>query len=324
MLVPPYTFIATVNAVMLHHALPVWVDVDPATAQIDPALVPARVNANTRCVIPVHIGGACCDMDALLAVAREKNLLVLEDSCQTHTGEWKGKRLGTLGDAGCYSFQNSKNITAGEGGAMVTNREEIYRRANAFQNQGTGKFPSDGRITANGGNFRMPPFQGALLQQQLKRLDEQSRRREANADYLSGMLNDIGGVQAKKKAPGLTRHGYHLYIFEFDPDQFAGMNKGTFTKALAAEGVPVSGGYTALNKAAWVDQMLNQRGFQRIYGDKRLKQWRDENVLPANDKMLENTCWLGQNVLLADRADVHRIGEAVKRIKENAGRIAKA
>ncbi|QDT56973.1 L-glutamine:2-deoxy-scyllo-inosose aminotransferase [Caulifigura coniformis] len=323
-IVPPYTFIATINAVMLHHALPVFVDTDETTAQIDPSKIAERVNGDTRCVVPVHLGGGCCDMDQLLAIAKEKNLNVVEDSCQTHTGEWKGKRLGTLGDAGCYSFQNSKNITSGEGGAMVTPRADIYARANAYQNQGGGKVPTDGKFTAGGGNFRLTNFQGAILVEQLKRLDEQSRIREGNAEYLSRLLQEIGGVGAKKTVPGNTRNGYHLYVFDYDPAQFAGMKKATFLKALGAEGVPASGGYAALNKAPWVEKMLASRHYKRIYGDQRLKKWREENVLPANDRMIETAIWLTQNVLLADRSEMDRIGDAVRRIKQHASAIAKA
>ena len=113
-------------------------------------------------------------------------------------------------------------------------------------------------------------------------------------------------------------------MFDYDPGQFAGMNKATFIKALTAEGIPVSGGYAALNKAPWVEKMLNDKGFKRIYGEARLKQWREENVTPQNDKMLETTCWLGQTVLLADRGEIHRIGDALKRIKTHAGSIVKA
>lgn len=323
-LIPPYTFIATVNAVMLHHALPVFVDSDPATAQIDPAKIAERVNGDTRCVVPVHLGGASCDIEQVLQIAKDKKLSVVEDSCQTHTGEWKGKRLGTFGDAGCYSFQNSKNITSGEGGAMVTPRADVYARANAYQNQGGGKLPNDGKFTTNGANFRLTNFQGVILSEQLKRLDEQSRVREANADYLSKLMQEVGGVGAKKKLAGTTRHGYHLFVFDYDPQQFAGMKKATFLKALSAEGVPAAGGYTALNKGPWVDKMLASRGFKRIYGDARLKKWREENVLAANDRMIENTCWFGQNVLLADRREMDRIADALKRIKQHATAIAKA
>jgi dTDP-4-amino-4,6-dideoxygalactose transaminase len=323
-LVPPYTFIATVNAVMVHHALPVFVDSDPATAQIDPSKIAEKVNGETRCVVPVHLGGASCDMDQLLQIAKDKKLDVVEDSCQTHTGEWKGKRLGGFGDAGCYSFQNSKNITSGEGGAMVTPRADVYARANAYQNQGGGKLPTDGKFTSGGGNFRLKNFQGAILSEQLKRLDEQSRIREGNADYLSKLMQEVGGVGAKKKLAGTTRHGYHLFVFDYDPEQFAGMKKTTFLKALSAEGIPAAGGYTALNKGPWVEKMLGSRGFRRVYGDARLKKWRDENVLAGNDRMIENTCWLTQNVLLADRSQMDRIADALKRIKQHATAIAKA
>jgi len=287
--------------------------------------VAERVTANTPGVVPVHLGGASCDMDAILQIARDKKLAVVEDSCQTHTGEWKGKRLGTLGDAGCYSFQNSKNITSGEGGAMVTPREDVYARANAFQNQGGGKVANDGKFTANGGNFRLTNFQGAILREQLKRLDEQSRKREANADYLSKLLLEVGGVSAKTKLAGTTRHGYHLYVFQYEPQAFAGMNKTTFLKALGAEGIPASGGYTALNKASWVEHVVNARGFRHVYGEQRLKKWKEQNdSLPANDKMIETAVWLTQNVLLADRSEMDHIAEAIRRIKLHASAIAKA
>ncbi len=323
-LLPPYTFVATVNAILLHHALPVFVDSDPATAQIDVAAIESRITPNTRCVVPVHLAGASCDMDQLRDVAKRHHLAVLEDSCQTHTGEWKGQRLGTLGDVGCYSFQNSKNLTSGEGGALVTANPQIYHRAQAYQNNGSGRFPHDGGFTGNGVNLRMTQFQGALLQHQLKRLDEQSRRREVNAAYLRKQLEDVGGVHPKTLLPGTTRHGYHLFVFDFDPDQFAGMDKSKFTAALQAEGVPVSGGYNALNKAPWAKRLVADRGFQRIYGDARLKQWQAENELPANDRMIQTTCWITQNVLLAETNQMDRIADAFRTIKKHASAIAKS
>src|SRR5262249_36166383 len=156
------------------------------------------------------------------------------------------------GDAGCYSFQNSKNLTSGEGGAMVTSDEMIYFRAQSYQDNGGVRAKHDGKYTGNGINLRMPNFQGALLQHQLTRLEEQSRIREANADYLRKQLDEIGGVRAKKLLSGTTRHGYHLFIFEFDPEEFAGMNKSKFVAALKAEGLPAAGGYSATNKMDWV------------------------------------------------------------------------
>ncbi len=323
-LVPPYTFIATVNAVLLHHALPVFVDTDPATAQIDHGQIEARINENTRCVMPVHLGGASCDIEQVLAIAQRKNLFVVEDSCQTHTGEWNGKRLGTFGDAGCYSFQNSKNLTCGEGGALVTSNEKLYHRAQSYQDNGGGRPKHDGGYTGNGANLRLPNFQGALLQHQLARLEAQSKLREANALYLRQHFDDIGGIRAKKLLPGTTRHGYHLFIFEFHPEFFAGLNKQKFTAALRAEGIPVSGGYSATNKMDWAKRLVTNRHFRRIYGDTRLKQWQAENTLPNNDRMLKTTCWFVQDLLLGDRTLMDQIADAVRKIKRHAGAIVKS
>ena len=323
-LLPPYTFIATVNAVLLHHALPVFVDSEAATAQMDVAKIEPRVNENTRCILPVHYGGASCDMDQLIDIAHQHDLKVVEDACQAHTGEWNGRRLGTFGDTGCFSFQNSKLLTSGDGGALVTNNEALYHRAQAFHNNSNGRFDHDGKFTANGGNFRMTQFQGALLQEQLKRLDQQARRREANAAYLDTLLSHVDGIYPKKRLKGTTRHGCFLYVFDYDPDKFAGMDKTSFRKAVAAEGVPVSPGYSALNKQPWVEQFLSARGFRRIYGEQRLRQWRDENELPENDRMIETTCRLTHTVLLAERKDMESVAAAFHRVQQNAGAIAKA
>lgn len=322
-LVPPYTFIATVNAVLLHHALPVFVDSDPATAQIDVTKIESQISGNTRCLLPVHLGGASCDIDRLMEIARRRGLHVVEDACQAHTGEWNNQRVGTFGDAGCFSFQNSKNLNSGEGGALLTKNESLYHRAQAFHNNGNGRFDHDGGFTGGGANFRLTEFQGALLIEQHRRLEEQSRRREVNGAYMDTLLADVEGVTPKKKLAGTTRHGYHLYIFDYEPEAFAGMTKDRFREALRLEGIPVSGGYTATNKMPWVEQFLQARGFQRIYGKKRLDRWRDENQLPANDRMIKTTCWLSQNILLAEKEDMELIAAAIHRIQKHASAVAK-
>lgn len=323
-LVSPYTFIATVNCVLMHHALPVFVDSDPATAQMDVDKIDSRITGETRCMVPVHLGGASCDVDRLMEIARHRDVNVVEDACQSHTGEWRGRRLGTFGDAGCFSFQNSKNLNSGEGGAVITNRESLYHRAQAFHNNGNGHYDHDGGFTGGGANFRLTEFQAAVLTAQHARLDQQSRRREANAAYLDTLLSEIDGVAPKKKLPGTTRHGYHLYIFDYQPEAFAGMSKNRFRAALQAEGIPVSGGYGATNAMPWVEHLLVDRGFQRIYGKRRLQRWRDENVLPANDRMIETTFWLSQNLLLAEREDMERIATAIGRMQKHAPEVAKS
>jgi perosamine synthetase len=322
-LVPPYTFIATINCVLVHHALPVFVDSDPETAQIDAGKLEERINENTRAILPAHIGGAPCDMDRILAIARTRGLKVIEDACQAHTAEWNGKRVGALGDAGCFSFQNSKNLTSGDGGAMTTSDPLVHARAAAFHNNGYSK-NDDGVRTSNGMNLRLTEFQGALLLAQLSRNLEFTRRREENGAYLNQLLEAIPGVRPKKTYPGTTRHGYHLYMFDYDPDGFAGMSKSRFLQALSAEGIPVSGGYSALNKQPFIEQFLNAPGFQRIYSAQRLKDYREQNHCQANDRMIENTCWLTQNMLLGTQQDIEAIANAVSRIQKYAGEVVKA
>jgi len=123
--VPPYTFVATVNAVLLQHALPVFVDTDPETFQIDARKIEAALTDRTACLLPVHLGGAAADMDAILAIAKARKLPVVEDACQSHLAEWRGRKVGTLGDLGCFSFQASKNLNSGEGGAVVSNDDDL-------------------------------------------------------------------------------------------------------------------------------------------------------------------------------------------------------
>lgn len=323
-LVPPYTFVATINAVLIHHALPVFVDSDPATGQMDADSVEARINKNTRAIIPTHIGGATCDMDRILEIARRHRLKVVEDACQSHTAEWRGRRVGSLGDAGGYSFQNSKNITSGEGGALVTHDEQLYARAQAFHNNGNGQLGDDGAYTAHGCNLRLTEFQGALLLAQLERNAELSRRREENGAMLNGLLAAIPGIRAKRTYEGTTRHGYHLYLFDYDPEKFAGMSKGALLRALGAEGIPASGGYGPLNKSPFVEQFLSSPGFTRIYAPQRLAEYREQNNLPANDQMIETSGWLSQNLLLGSRADIESIAAAFEKIQKHADAIRQA
>ena len=323
-LVPPYTFVATINSVLLHHALPVFVDTDPDTAQMDAEKIEGQINVNTRAILPVHLGGAPCDMDRINEIAKRRGLKVVEDACQAHTAEWRGTRAGTVGDVGCFSFQNSKNMTSGDGGALTTSDQKIFARAQAFQNNGFGRSNDDGAFTAHGSNLRLTELQGALLLGQFKRNEELTRRREENGAYLDKLLESVPGVRPKQTYEGTTRHGYHLYVFDYDPQQFAGMSKSLFLKAIRAEGMTVSGGYSALNKQAFIERFLSSPGFKRIYSAKRLQEYREQNQLPANDRMIENTGWFTQNMLLGTKQDIEAVALALARIQKHAGKIIAA
>src|SRR5215510_7515243 len=174
-IVPPYTFIATINAVLRFHALPVFVDSDLETFQIDHRKIGVAITPETRVLLPVHIGGSAFDIDSVLAIGAKHKIPVLEDACQSVLGEWKGRKLGTYGAAGCFSFQASKNLNSGEGGAILFNDAELRERAYTFHNNGSGT--KSGGLTVgylgSGGNFRMPEFQAALLLAQMTRLEQQ-------------------------------------------------------------------------------------------------------------------------------------------------------
>ena len=213
-IVPPYTFVATINAVLMHHALPVFVDTDPETFQIDARKIEAAITERTACIMPVHLGGSAADMDTILAVAKKHKLPVVEDACQAHLAEWRTKKVSTLGDLGCFSFQASKNLNSGEGGAILTNSDDLYEQCKSFQNNGRWRPTPGFAYVRNGANLRITEFQAALLLQQLTRLEEQSRHREQNAAYLSKLLQEIPGIAPAKMYDGCTRNAYHLYMFQ--------------------------------------------------------------------------------------------------------------
>src|ERR1051325_1465758 len=196
-IVSPYTFVATYNAILINKALPVFADTDPSTLTMDPASIESRITERTRAILPVHIYGMPCDMDPINAIARKHKLGVIEDACQAWLAEYKGRKCGTLGDLACFGFQNSKHIPAGEGGAVTGDSDELLDRCHAFHNVGraTGSFKGAMPYFTRGSNYRMQQFQAVILMQQFDKLVQETARRRENADYLSAQLNQIPGIQ---------------------------------------------------------------------------------------------------------------------------------
>jgi dTDP-4-amino-4,6-dideoxygalactose transaminase len=320
-IVPPYTFVATVNAVLIQHAMPVFVDTDPETSQIDARKIEAAITERTRCILPVHLGGSPADLDAILAIGRKRNIPVLEDACQAHLAEWRHRKVSTLGALGCFSFQASKNLNSGEGGAILTNDSDLYRVCQSFHNNGRGDTGSGFGYVRNGANLRMTEFQAALLLEQLKRVEEQSHSRELNAAYLTKQLAEVPGIHAARMYEGATRNAYHLYMFRYDKTQFANLPRAQFLKALHAEGVPGSGGYTPLNKEPFLKHTFDSRAYRAIYPDKQLAAWTERNHCPANDKLCEEAVWFTQTMLLGPREDMDQIADAVRKIQRQAGAL---
>ena len=324
-ILPPYTFIATLNVVFLHHALPVFVDSDPETFQMDARKLEAAITERTTVIMPVHLGGNACDLDAILGIAGRRKLPVLEDACQAHLGEWRGRKLGTLGAAGCFSFQASKNLNSGEGGAILTSDDALYDRCWAFHDncrarRGRPAPPLGGR----GANLRLTEFQAGLLLAQMTRVEAQSKVREENARYLSQQLREIPGILPARAYEGCTRNAYHLYMLRYQPEPFAGLPRARFLEALRAEGVPCSPGYAPMNKEKYVAATLASKAYQRIYPKEVLAGWGERNQCPANDRLCGEAVWLTQTMLLGPRQDMDDIVATVRKVHASAAELAKA
>jgi len=319
-IIPPYTFVATLNAVLMHYALPVFVDSDRETFQIDHRKVRAAITPATKVIMPVHLGGAMSEMDEVMAAAQENNIPVIEDACQAHLAEWRGKKSGTVGKGGCFSFQGSKNLNSGEGGAIVSDDEDFIENCYTFHNNGRSRRASSSGFsyTANGSNLRMTEFQGALLLAQMRRVEAQSSTRERNARYLTQQLSKIEGIAPAVQYTGATRNAYHLYMFRYDPAAFNGLPRETFIKAMNAEGIGSSSGYSQLPEEPFLKQRLESDGYKKLYGEKRLKEVMEQARCPENAKLCQEAVWFTQTMLLGSNKDMDQIVDAVQKIKKSA------
>ena len=325
-IIPPYTFIATYNVVALHYALPIFVDTDIESFQIDPNKIESAITDRTRVIMPVHIGGSPADMDRILSISEKHKIPVIEDACQAHLAEWKGKSVGNWGLAGGFSFQASKNLNSGDGGAIITNDDNFSQMCYSFHHQGlsVNSDPLAPGTGIRGTNVRITEFQSGILLAQMSRLVEQTKRRSENANYLTEMLKQIPGIFPAKLYKGVTRSAYHLYMFRYDKEKFAGMDREKFLKALQREGVTCSSGYGMLNKTNYVTDLAKNKHYLSVYGEKTMKEWLERIQCPENDKLTEQAVWFYQTMLLGPRTDMEQIAEAIRKIQKNAAEINKA
>ncbi len=325
-IIPPYTFIATYNVIVLNYALPVFVDVDIESFQIDADEIESAISNNTKVIMPVHIGGSPFDVDRVLKVSEKHNIPVIEDACQAHMAEWKGKCVGNWGLGGAFSFQESKNLSSGEGGAVITNDDTFYQNCYGFHHQGQGAdvaslVPGSG---IRGSNLRITEFQAAILLAQMTRLTEQVKRRWENAQYLTEMLIQIPGIKPAKLYDGVTKSAYHLYMFRYDKRMFSEMSRSQFMNALDAEGIPCSSGYTSMTREKYITDLAQNKYYLNIYGEKRIKEWVESLSCPQNDRLCdEEALWFSQNMLLGTKTDMEQIAEAIKKIATYSSEISR-
>lgn len=324
-ILPVYTFIATYNVVTLNYALPIFVDTDIESFQIDSKKVESAITKKTKIIMPVHIGGSPVNLDHFVEISKRTNLPLIEDACQAHLAEWKGKKVGTFGLAGAFSFQASKNLNSAEGGAVTTNDDQFAQTCYSFHNQGQGGNKVGNYGTGSGtrsSNLRLTEFQGGILLAQMSRLVQQSKLRSENAAYLSQLFNEIDGIFPAKLYEGTTNSAYHLYMFRYDKSHFSGLSRDQFLEALRAEGIPCSPGYGKMNKSEYVMNLANNKHYLNLYGEKRMKEWLEQSECPQNDKLVdEQAVWFTQPMLLGSKNDMEQIATAIRKIQKYSKEI---
>ncbi|HNT33446.1 MAG TPA: DegT/DnrJ/EryC1/StrS family aminotransferase [bacterium] len=322
-IVPPYTFMATATAVVTVNAIPVFVDIDPDTCNISPEAIEKAITPHTKAIIVVHVAGCPCDMDAILAIANKHGLKVIEDSAHAHGAEWKGKRVGALGDMGTFSFQSSKNLTSGEGGIIVTNNPELADLAESIHNCGRAKGKGWYEHFQIGANYRLSEFQAAILLCGLERLPEKMAIRERNGALLDKGLAQIPGVAPQKRDPRVTSHGHHLYMARFPQQDREGIPLARIIQALNAEGFPCSTGYNPLYKLAlYSEAHFGPHGCPiSCPFHKGTKPDYSKIMLPEAEKAADEIVWSHHPVLLGSAEDTQDIVDAVAKVMENKGEL---
>ncbi|MBN1342075.1 MAG: DegT/DnrJ/EryC1/StrS family aminotransferase [Phycisphaerae bacterium] len=311
----PYTFIATGSAVLMANGVPVFVDIDPDTYNIDPAKIEAAITDKTKAIAAVHIAGSPADMDAICAIAKKHDLAVIEDAAQAHGAEWKGRRVGAIGDVGTFSFQSTKNMCAGEGGICVSDDEGVIDRCHSYANCGRIRGGKWYEHRVLGSNCRMPAICAGILLAQFDQIEDQMARRDRNARVLTELLSGIDGIEPLELHAGATRSAWHLYIFRYKAEAFGGAPRAKFIDAMCAEGINVGSGYVPLYR---------EELFQVDPEDYPWLEGRDYRALSL--PVCENACdnesvWLFQSQLLGDESDMHDIAAAVRKIKDSAGEL---
>jgi dTDP-4-amino-4,6-dideoxygalactose transaminase len=317
-IVPAYTWEGTVSPVLKLNAVPVFVDIDPSTYCLDAGLIEKAITNKTRAILPVHLAMRFADLDAIGRLARHHHLLLIEDCAHAHGGQWKKKGAGATGDMGCFSFQSSKLMTAGEGGAVITSKLELLEQAQSYVNCGraseTDKFAH--RIV--GFNYRMTEFQAAILEVQLGRLAQQASVRQRNMEYFEKRIGETPGLALLKRDRRITRVAAYQYVFKFLPEHFEGIGRASFLGALETEGIPCDGLFyepvykSALFPLKAVEYPALSWGRETPIDLRSLY-----NCPVAERAAYEESVWLPHHIFLGSRKDVDDIADGVLKVCEN-------
>ncbi len=306
-IIPSYTFIATSTAVVLANAVPVFADIDLETGNIDPKSIEDFITDNTKAIIPVHTAGSPADMDKIIDISKKYNIAVIEDAAQAHGAELNGKKVGAIGLGGIFSFQTSKNMSAGEGGAIVSNNESFIDACFSYHNCGRvrdGEWYEHHRL---GSNLRMSALNAAILIPQISTLADDFSLREKNRKILDQALSEMGGLIPMKNIEG-GKSSNHIYICRYIEEEFEGVKRDVFFKAMQAEGVFTYKGWSPLYKEPLFT--LNPKEYPWLKGVEY------NNLHHTNTEMFseKQAVWLKQNHLIGTDEDTNDIINAFEKV----------
>jgi len=326
-LVPALTFVASATAIALVNAVPVFVDVDPASYNISPDAMDAAITDKTRAAVVVHNGGYPVDMDRVMEISRRHDIRIVEDCAHAHGSEWKGRRVGAIGDLGTFSFQMGKTLTCGEGGMVLTDDGELAEKAYSFHHIGriSGRpFYEFHRVASN---LRMTEWQAGVLLEQLTRLDEQTETRERNITYLAEGLQGIDGVAPIDRDPRITRWGFYYWNLKYHQEAFDDVPRDTFLKAIQAEGVPM--GVGAHGEPVYKEPLFRSMNFGRtgcpikcpLYG--KPVDYTQVHCPEAERIHATEALSITHRVFLGGQEDMDRILDAIRKVRANTDELRK-
>jgi dTDP-4-amino-4,6-dideoxygalactose transaminase len=317
-IVPAYTWEGTVGPVLLVNAVPVFVDIDPDTYCLDAKLIEQAITPKTRAILPVHLGMRFADLDVIMPLAAKHKLKVIEDCAHAHGGMWRDKGAGSIGDVGAFSFQSSKLITAGEGGAVITNNLEYIERVQTYINAGRASVTDKFHHRIIGFNYRLGEFQAAVLGAQLERLPEQAQIRQNNMAYFESRLGKTQGLGLLKPEPRITRLAPYGYVLKYLVEQMKDIPRAAFVAALQLEGIPCDGlFYEPVYKSSLFP--LNPADFPALsWGRAAPLDLRKMYKCPVSERAAyHEAIWFSHHLFLGGKENVDSIADAIFKVLEN-------
>src|SRR6202790_2099561 len=315
---PAYTWEGTVGPVLLVNALPVFVDIDPETYCLDAKLIEQAITPKTKAILPVHLGMRFADMDEILRIAAKHDLKVIEDCAHAHGGKWKGKGAGSMGDLGAFSFQSSKLITSGEGGAVITNNLEYMERVQSYINAGRASMTDKYRHRIVGFNYRLGEFQAAVLGPQLDRLPAQAAIRERNMKHFEARLQNTPEIGLLKPDPRITGPAPYGYVMKYFSEKAKDIPRAAFVAALQLEGIPCDGlFYEPVYKSSLFP--VDAADFPALsWGRPKPLDLRNMYKCPASERAAyHEAVWFSHHLFLGGKENVDSIVDAIKKVLEN-------